>query len=66
MSDDGADKDLREGAEPPNTGKGVARKRNRLTGATRRALEDLCFSLWEASKDASVRDALVRWKARNL
>lgn len=62
------DKFSGEGPKAPNETKvRVERKRNyRLSGAVRRALEDLVFSLWEASADGAVRDALVRWKARNL
>lgn len=66
MSNDGADKDSGEGAQPPSTGTTIARKRNRISGPARRALEDLVFTLWEASDSPAVRDALVRWKARNL
>lgn len=62
----GDDKSSGEGPKAPNDEK-ISRKRNRIShGPTRRALEDLCYSLWEASPDANVRAALVRWKARNL
>jgi len=54
----------REGPKAPNPR--VRAKRNRLSGSVRRAFEDLCFSLWEASADPAVRTALVAWKARNL
>lgn len=62
----GDDKPSGEGPKAPNTGS-VFAKRNRMPhGPTRRALEDLCFTLWEAHKDPDVRAALVRWKAKNL
>lgn len=64
MSNEGDDKVSGEGPKAPNQ-RGIA-KRNRISGPVRRALEDLCFSLWEASADPVVREALVRWKARNL
>jgi len=64
MSESDDDKSSSEGAKPPN--KGAFAKRNRLSGPVKRALEDLCYSLWEAHPDPVVRDALVRWKARNL
>jgi len=66
MPDDGDDKISGEGPKAPNT-RAIFAKRNRISsGPVRRALEDLCFTLWEASADPNVRTALVRWKARNL
>lgn len=64
MGENDENKSSGEGPKAPKPG--TFAKRNRLSGPVRRALEDLCFSLWEASADPGVRDALVRWKARNL
>lgn len=60
------DDDMPSGEGPKAPNQNYRAKRNRLSGAARRALEDLCFTLWEASADPNVRNALVGWKSRNL